>query len=160
MLNSSGHALSQGDGSDFNPWYNWEATPPGYRACVRAWRLLVPYHRTTPAWTYYGSPVKLEKIQECWQLWPIVGEVRNGVAEEDWPWDLNPGTAAKRHLFGTTRLRQRRTTDFYFFFWDMVPQTGQRGKEGLCICEYSKRLWDLNEGIKLLLLGLYNSLNK
>ena len=34
------------------------------------------------------------KIQECWQLWPIVGGVGNGAAEEDWHWDLNPGAAA------------------------------------------------------------------
>ena len=57
MLNSCGHALSQGDGSDFNPWRNWEATPPGYSACVRA---------------DYGSLVKLEKYGNagsCGQLW-------------------------------------------------------------------------------------------
>ena len=95
-------------------------------------------------------------------------------AEEDWRWDLNPGAAGMRclcaskwlgqrttgHLLGTMRLRQTRTTDFYFFFSDMVPRTGQRGKEGLCVCEYSKGLWDLNEDIKSLLLSLYNSLNK
>ena len=33
MLHSCGHALSQGDGSDFYPGCNWEATPPGYSAC-------------------------------------------------------------------------------------------------------------------------------
>ena len=59
---------------------------------------------------------KAGKIRECWQLWPIVGAVGNGAAEEDWCWDLNPGVAAMQHLFGTTRLGQRRTTDFYFFF--------------------------------------------
>ena len=35
MLNSCGHALSQGAGSDFPPRYNWEATPLGY--IVPAW---------------------------------------------------------------------------------------------------------------------------
>ena len=30
MLNSCGHALSQGDWSDFNPGCNWEETPLGY----------------------------------------------------------------------------------------------------------------------------------
>ena len=35
-------------------------------------------------------------------------------------------------------------------------QTGQRGKEGLCVCGYSKGLWDLKEDIKSLLLSLYN----
>ena len=35
MLNSCGHALSQGAGSDFPPRYNWEATPPDY--IVPAW---------------------------------------------------------------------------------------------------------------------------
>ena len=29
MLNSCGHALSQGDGSDFNTLCNWQATPSG-----------------------------------------------------------------------------------------------------------------------------------
>ena len=37
---------------------------------------------------------KAGKIRECWQLWPIVGAVGNGVAEEDWCWDLNPGANA------------------------------------------------------------------
>ena len=69
----------------------------------------------TPAQTYYGSPEKLEKIWECWQLWPIVGGVANGAAEEDWCWDLNPVAATMRGLLGTTRVGQRRTTDFYFF---------------------------------------------
>ena len=31
---------------------------------------------------------------EWWQLWPIVGGVKNAVAEEDWHWDLNLGPAA------------------------------------------------------------------
>ena len=61
MLNSRGHALSQGDGSDFNPRCNWEVTPPGYSTCMRAWRRLAPYHGATPAQTYYGVPVKLEE---------------------------------------------------------------------------------------------------
>ena len=31
------------------------------------------------------------------------------MADEDWLWDLNPGTAAMQCLFGTTWLGQRRT---------------------------------------------------
>ena len=72
MLNSCGRALSQGDGSDFNPGCNWEATPPGYSACVKAWRWLTPHHRAMPAQTSYGSPEKLEKYGNagsCGQLW-------------------------------------------------------------------------------------------
>ena len=65
MLNSCGHALSQGDGSDFNPGCNWEATPPGYRACMRARRRLAPYHGAMPIRTYYGSPVKLEEYRNA-----------------------------------------------------------------------------------------------
>ena len=61
MLNSCGHALSQGDGSDFHPSCNWEATAPGYSTCVRAGRRLAPCPGATPARTYYGSPVKLEE---------------------------------------------------------------------------------------------------
>ena len=44
MLNSCGHALSQGDVNDFHPICKWEATPPGYSTCVRAWRRLAPCH--------------------------------------------------------------------------------------------------------------------
>ena len=60
MLNSCGRALSQRVGSDCNPGCNWEATPPGYSTCMRAWRRLAPHHRATPDGTYYGSPEKLE----------------------------------------------------------------------------------------------------
>ena len=62
------------------------------------------------------QPRKAGKIWECWQLWPVVGGVGNGEAEEDWRWDLNPGVAAVQGLFGASQLGQRRTTDFYFFF--------------------------------------------
>ena len=48
MLNSCDHALSQGDGGDFDPGCNWEATPTGYSACVRAWRWLTPHHAMGP----------------------------------------------------------------------------------------------------------------
>ena len=76
---------------------------------------MAPHHRATPALTYYGSPVKLEKYGKagsCGQLW----EESEMVAEEDWRWDLNPGAAAIGGLFGVMQLGQRRTTDFYFFF--------------------------------------------
>ena len=65
MLNSCGHALSQGDGSDFHPRCNWVATPPCYRACVRAWRRLAPGYRATPVQTYCDSPVKLEEYRNA-----------------------------------------------------------------------------------------------
>ena len=96
MLNSCGHALSQGDGSEFHPRWEWEATPPSYRACVRAWRRLAPRHGATPAQTSYGSPVKLEEkgmlagVTDCRRI----GGVGNGAAKEDGRWDLNLGTAA------------------------------------------------------------------
>ena len=50
-FNCCGHALSQGDGSDFHPRCNWEASPPGSSACVRAWRRLAPCHGATHAQT-------------------------------------------------------------------------------------------------------------
>ena len=52
-------------------------------------------------------------------------------------------------------------TDFYFFPWDMVPWTGQRG-EGRTVCVYGcfKGHWDLNGDTKSLFLSLYNFLNK
>ena len=79
MLNSCGPALSHGNGSDFNSWCNWEATPPGYRACIRARRWLDPHHRATPARTYYGCPEKLEEYKNagrCGQLWEELEMVR------------------------------------------------------------------------------------
>ena len=127
MLNSCGHALSQGDGSDFNPWCNWEATPPGYRAWVRAWRWLAPHHRATPVQTYYGSPVKLEKYGNsgsCSQLWEESGMVQQKKIGDG---ILKQGVAAMQRLFRIMGLGQRKTIDFYFFFWDTVSWTGQRG---------------------------------
>ena len=73
MLDSFGHALSQGDGSNFNLWHNWEATLTLVIAPV--WELGDDWLHTTgtmPAWTYYGSPEKLEKYEntgKCSQLW-------------------------------------------------------------------------------------------
>ena len=65
---------------------------------------MTPHHRATSAQTYYGSPVKQEKYGNA-GLWPVVGGVGNGVAEEDWCWDLlNPGAAVMQRLFGTTYL--------------------------------------------------------
>ena len=75
MLNSCGHALSQGDGIDSNPGCNWEGTPPGYSTCVRAWRRLSVRLGATPAQTYCGSPVKLEEqgmlagVTDCRRSW-------------------------------------------------------------------------------------------
>ena len=75
MLNSCGHALIQEAGNDFHPRCNWEATPPGYSACVRAWRWLAPCHGVSPAQTYCGSPEKLEEqgmlagVTDCRTSW-------------------------------------------------------------------------------------------
>ena len=130
---------------------------PWLQSSHKSWEMIAstPQGHTCPDLLW--QPSKAAKIWECWQLWPIVGEVGNGGAEEDWCWDLNPGVAAMWGLFGTMWLGQRRTMDFYSFFWDTVPQTGQRGKEGLWVCGHSKGLWDLNEDIKSLLLSLYSS---
>ena len=65
MLNSCALALNQGDVSDFHPRCNWEATPPGYSACMRAWRRLAPCPGATPAQAYYGSPVKLKEYRNA-----------------------------------------------------------------------------------------------
>ena len=118
-------------------------------------------HFSNISWTpWVLDPITNPFLGPSSWLHPASGGVGNGAAEEDWCCDLNPGTAALRGLFGTMWLGQRRTMDFYFFFWDTLPQTGQRGKEGLCICGYSKGLWYLNEDIKVLLFSLYNSINK
>ena len=75
-----------------------------------------PWGHTCPDLLWQLS--KAGKIQECWQLWPIVGGGGNDAVEEDWHWGLNPGTAAGRCFFGggTTQLGQRRIMDIYFFF--------------------------------------------
>ena len=94
MLNSCGHALSQGDGSDFHPRCNWEATPPGYRACGEALEKIgsTPWGHACP--DILWQPSKAGRIQECWQVELIVGGVGNGAAKEDGCWDLNLGVAA------------------------------------------------------------------
>ena len=46
-----------------------------------------------------GSKPQGHTCLECWQPWPIVGGAGNGAAEEDWRWDLSPGTAAIWRLF-------------------------------------------------------------
>ena len=163
MLNSCGHALRGG-------WRRWEWLQPmmylgGNYPWLQSLRKSLEMIGSTPQGhtcrDLLSQPSKAGKIEECWQLWWIVRGVGNGATEEDWPWDLNPGMAAMWGLLGTMRLGQRRSMDFYFFFWDtVVPWTEHREKEGLCICGYSKGLWVLNEDIKLLLLRLYNSLNK
>ena len=57
---------------------------------MRAWRWFIPRHRATPAQTDCGGPDR-QKLRERWQVRLIVGGVRNGAAEEDLGWDLNPG---------------------------------------------------------------------
>ena len=93
MLSSCGHALSQGNGSDFHPGYNWQATAPGYSTCMRAWRRLAPpmgphLPRLTQAskkgWKKRGV---LAGVPNC-------GRSQKQAAEEDWHGDVNPGLAA------------------------------------------------------------------
>ena len=52
----------------------------------------MPWGHTCPDLLW--QPSKAERIQKCWQVELIIGRVRNGAAEEDWCWDLNPGAAA------------------------------------------------------------------
>ena len=89
------------------------------------------------------QPSKAGKIREHWQLWPIVGRVGNGAAEEDWHWDLNPGGAAIRHpvgttwlwcLFGTMQLEQRRTTDRILFLFLRYGAPDWAEGEGRTVC--------------------------
>ena len=83
-----------------------------------------------------------------------MGGVGNGAAEDDWHWDLNPGEAAKRHLFGTTGvwgttwLGQRRTPDFYFFFSEIgYPGLGRGGRKD---CAFVGILKDFEISMKTL----------
>ena len=76
MLNSCGHALSQGEVSDFHPGYNWEATPPGYNTCVRAWRWLV--HTTGP------HLPGLTMAQKSWENMGMLASVANCGRSRKW----------------------------------------------------------------------------
>ena len=49
--------------------------------------------------------------------------------------------------------------ELLFLFLRYGTPDWAEGEEGLCVCGYSKGLWDLSEDIKSLLLSLYNSLN-
>ena len=93
-----GGGVGEWGGSDFIPGCNWEVPPPGYSTCVNSLENIgsTPQGHTCPDLLW--QPSKAGKIWECWQLWPVVGGVGNGVAEEGWCWDLNPGAAAMRHL--------------------------------------------------------------
>ena len=81
------------------------------------------------------QPRKAGKIWESWQLWPIVGGVGNGAAEEDWCWDLNPGLAAMgclfrtMWLFATMCLGQRRTTTSISLSEIRYPRLGRGGRK-------------------------------
>ena len=59
-------------------------------------------------------------VQQCWKNTGMLAAVANCGRSRKWcckeDWDLNAGAAAMWRLFGTTGLRQRRTTDFYFLF--------------------------------------------
>ena len=75
------------------------------------------------------------------------------MAEDDWHWDLNPGTASMRSLFGTTRLQKNHGLQFLFLRYGTVDWAEGEGRT-VCICGYSK-VWNLSEDIKSLLLSLY-----
>ena len=62
MLNSCGLALSQGEGSDFHPGCNWEATnSPWLQSLCKSLEMIgsTPQGHTCP--DNYGSSEKLEK---------------------------------------------------------------------------------------------------
>ena len=100
-------------------------------------------------------------LPECWQLWPIVGGAGNGAVEEDWRWDLNPGTAAIWHLFlGPRSFGRVRTTWLWkcslFATWMVlgawitrtstsflrfgIPDWPEGEGRTVCVCGYSKEL--------------------
>ena len=83
MLTSCSHVLSQGDGSDFYPGCNWEATPPGYSACESLQMIgSTPQGHACPDLLW--QPRKAGKNMGMLTGVLIVGEVGNGAAEEDW----------------------------------------------------------------------------
>ena len=128
MLNSCDPALSQGDGSDFHPRWDWEATPPGYRACVRTWRWLAPCHGAHTCPDLLWQPSKAGGIRGCWQVQLNVGGVRNVAAKEGGHWDLNPGQAA----IGERTMRFRSESERTMWFWGALFATRLRQQERLC----------------------------
>ena len=90
-------------------------------------------------------------------------------------WDLNPGVAAIPHGFGGeggenhAALAEweppgRSTVDdarclnhglLLLFLRYSTPDWAEGEGRTVCVCGYSKGLWDLNEDIKSLLLHLY-----
>ena len=76
-----------------------------------------------------------------------MGGVRNGTAEEDWHFDLSPGTVTMRGLLGTTRLGQRRNTDFDFFSEIRYPGLGRGGRKD---CAFVGILKDFGISMKTL----------
>ena len=113
--------------------------------------------RAMPARTYYGSPVKLGKYGNagsCGQLWEGLEMV--------WQRKIGAGISTQAPqpsgvFLGPRSLGREEPQASISFSEIRYPGLG-RG--GLCVCGYSKGLWDLNEDIKSLLLSLYNSLNK
>ena len=85
----------------------------------------------------------------------IVGRVGNGAAEEDWCWDLNPGTAAIQergsHRFGREGREDRaalaewgphggNTVDGAGSLRYDTPDWEEGEGRTVCICGYSKGL--------------------
>ena len=60
-----------------------------------------------------------------------MGGVGNGAAEEEGHWDLNPGVAAMRGLFGTTGLRREEPRTSISFSEIQYPGLG-RGERKDC----------------------------
>ena len=72
---------------------------------------------------------------------------------------FKPRSGSHAGSFGDHEVWAEKNHGLLFLFLRYGTQDWAEG-EGLCIYGYSKGLWDLNEDIKLLLLNLYNSLNK
>ena len=154
VLNGCGLALSQGDGSDLQPRCNWEAIPPSYRACMRAWRRLAPCHGATPSQTYYGSPVKVEEkgmlagVTDCRrsQKWGYRGRLvlgfkpRHGSHTWERPTQFWRSRGREPHCFGRVGPHGPDTADgagslnhgLLLLFLRYSTHPGQREKDGLC----------------------------
>ena len=104
----------------------------------------VPWGHTCPDLLW--QPSKAERIQECWQVLSDCRRSRKWGCRGRLALGFKPRCSSHTRE-RTTQLWQSGDpvagtqlmvpgawiTDFYFFSWDMVPRTGQREKEGLCV---------------------------
>ena len=133
MLSCCGHALSQGDGSDFHPGYNWEATPPGYST---RWELGDGWLHTTGPWL----PRLTMTAQKSWKNMGVLAGVAD--CEKSWKWGcrgrLAPGFKP-RHSSHAGWNQEALGAPFATWLRKQEwPCKGRKGVKGLLLVSHEK----------------------